>query len=859
MAISTYPFCLIWAVFAALVAASSTSRNPLRALSTVQNATISTQTHRVTALHDFDLSFVLRQGLHVKLSLEPNHDILPNAGLTISYLSADGSVRTEDVDRLAHKVFRGSAWYRREDVDEDWTRAGWARITIIRDGLQPLFQGAFALDHDNHHIELARHFAHTRHHLDPHVDTADEDSMVVYRDSDVLLDQDATYPVQELRRDLDYTQGLTCESDHLTFNTQADHPVYAAMSRRSDATWGSDTLASLFGKRQIDSSTAGNSAGVDLTSTIGQTQGCPTTRRVALVGVATDCTYTAQFNSSESLRQNVINQMNTASNIYESTFNISLGLANLTISDSNCPGTPNSATPWNQACSSSFQIQDRLNAFSGWRGNQRDSNSHWTLLSTCNTGSAVGLAWLGQACIQEAFSTNSSITGNGQSSSGDETVTGANVVVRSPGTSEWQIIAHETGHTFGAVHDCTAQTCAQSSTVASQQCCPLSAGTCSANQNYLMNPSTTSGIRNFSPCSIGNICSALGRNSVKSTCLTANRNIKTISAQECGNGIVEDGEDCDCGGESGCGSNSCCNAKTCKFKNNAVCDDSNEGCCRNCQFASNGTTCRASTGSCDPAETCSGISGICPVDLSAPDGQSCGNNLQCASGQCTSRDQQCRSVMGGYQGVGNNTSACDSSSCQIRCASGKSSTFGNNVCFEVQQNFLDGTSCGGGGRCDNVSSTNTRRKEATATDMGFCRADAKAAMREVKSDHGLTITRALSLACAPEWEDSCYSAFSAAVRVQYGGAGQDRPRCSNKDRRLDGVRRCVPCRQINFIRRRRRHSNMEVHRGMGSSSSSSGTYLRGLRQYTLLERGTRDVEARWRKCFGGSCTLIVLS
>ncbi|KAG9806555.1 hypothetical protein KCU98_g22567, partial [Aureobasidium melanogenum] len=58
--------------------------------------------------------------------------------------------------------------------------------------------------------------------------------------------------------------------------------------------------------------------------------------------------------------------------------------------------------------------------------------------------------------------------------------------------------------------------------------------------------------------------------------------------------------------------------------------------------------------------------------------------------------------MGGYQGVGNNTSACDSSTCQIKCSSGgRSSVFGNNVCFEVQQNFLDGTPCGGGGRCDN--------------------------------------------------------------------------------------------------------------------------------------------------------------
>jgi hypothetical protein len=706
MATTALRACLLWALFAVFVAASSTTRNPLRALSTVQNATIDTHTHRVTALHHFDLTFVLRPDLHVKLSLEPNNELLPNSGLVVSYLNADGSVsRTEDVDRLAHKVFRGSAWYRQENLDDEWIRAGWARITIIKDGLNPLFQGAFALDHDNHHIQLAPHFAHTRHDLDPHIDTADENTMVVYRDSDILLDQHVDYHMQELRRSLDHDDGLTCQSDNLGFNSQPDHPVYTAMLRRSDSVLGSETLGNLFAKRQVDSSTAGNSAGVDLSSTIGQTRGCPNTRQVALVGVATDCTYTAQFNSSESVRMNVIDQMNTASSVYEQAFNISLGLANLTISDSNCPGTPNSASAWNQACSDSVNIQDRLNLFSAWRGNQQDTNSHWTLLSTCNTGSAVGLAWLGQACVQTAYSTNSSTTGNGQSSSqGTETVSGANVVVRTRGASEWQIIAHETGHTFGAVHDCTEQTCAQGTTVGSQQCCPLSSSTCNAGEAYIMNPSTSSGVRTFSPCSIGNICSALGRNSVKSTCLTANRNIKTIGTQECGNGIVEEGEDCDCGGESGCSDNSCCDATTCKFKNNAVCDDSNEGCCNNCQFANNGTVCRASTGACDPAETCPGNSGTCPQDASAPDGESCGNRLQCASGQCTSRDQQCRSVMGGYQGVGNNTSACDSQTCQISCSSGRSnSVFRNNVCFEVQQNFLDGTPCGGGGKCDNVS------------------------------------------------------------------------------------------------------------------------------------------------------------
>lgn len=53
--------------------------------------------------------------------------------------------------------------------------------------------------------------------------------------------------------------------------------------------------------------------------------------------------------------------------------------------------------------------------------------------------------------------------------------------------------------------------------------------------------------------------------------------------------------------------------------------------------------------------------------------------------------------MGSYT-QGNDTYACSSSGCQISCASPE---FGSNVCYSMQQNFLDGTSCQGGGKCSN--------------------------------------------------------------------------------------------------------------------------------------------------------------
>jgi hypothetical protein len=92
---------------------------------------------------------------------------------------------------------------------------------------------------------------------------------------------------------------------------------------------------------------------------------------------------------------------------------------------------------------------------------------------------------------------------------------------------------------------------------------------------------------------------------------------------------------------------------------------------------------------------------MCPQDKTAEDGSNCGNGLNCASGHCTSRDLQCKTLMGSYT-QGNDTYACDSSTCTLQCASPE---FGRNMCYGLQQNFLDGTPCGGGGKCTNVSAS----------------------------------------------------------------------------------------------------------------------------------------------------------
>lgn len=123
---------------------------------------------------------------------------------------------------------------------------------------------------------------------------------------------------------------------------------------------------------------------------------------------------------------------------------------------------------------------------------------------------------------------------------------------------------------------------------------------------------------------------------LNTTCLVSpNPSVVTLSLQMCGNGIVEEGEDCDPG--SGVNSN-CCDASTCKFTSGSVCDPGSSACCTDtCGFAPQGQVCRAAlNATCDYAEVCTGSSASCPADVTVKDGTSCGSGLACASGQCTS-------------------------------------------------------------------------------------------------------------------------------------------------------------------------------------------------------------------------------
>jgi hypothetical protein len=223
MRFSTF-FSAALAVVAPIAEASSNIRNPLSALSEVNNATIHTGNHRVHAYSQFDLSFNIRDELLVKFSLEPNHNIL-GEGAVITHLAPDGSVRhVEEVDRQSHKVFKGTSWVKRLDKKEDrWRRAGWARVLVSQDGKTPLFEGAFTVDRDHHHVQSSHNYLRTRHRLDPEIERAQPGSeyMVVWRDSDVTSTQDGIMH-QGLKRELQHRSG----TPRVCFHAQAIRQVF---------------------------------------------------------------------------------------------------------------------------------------------------------------------------------------------------------------------------------------------------------------------------------------------------------------------------------------------------------------------------------------------------------------------------------------------------------------------------------------------------------------------------------------------------------------------------------------------------------------------------------------------------------
>ncbi|KAI9365971.1 Metallo-peptidase family M12-domain-containing protein [Zopfochytrium polystomum] len=567
--------------------------------------------------------------------------------------------------------------------------SGWARVTFNSDSthsgrwsLDPsqdlAFEGMLSLGGNIYHVQTIENYKKaSRFRMDtavaspfsrPH--SAQASSMILYADSD---------------EDLLRLSERTCTSGH-----ERQTLCGTDLRNRRRASSETSSSGSLCGFDANNPHNARAAARIDR-SDMQDRNGlrrrdiaCGTTKQYMFMGAAADCRYVANYGGTEGALRKILSNFNQASATFESSFNVGLALIKVHL-ESTCWNGTDPLKTWNQPCSTNYSIGQRLSDFSLWRGRKQDSQTDnaglWHLMSGCASETAVGIAWLQTTCLT-SVSNPSSANGGGNYVSG--------TAVSSIVPTEWKVVAHEIGHNFGAIHDCTAETCETSN--GSSSCCACSPS-CDCQGRYLMHPTDNAVSSNFSACSIHDICQSL-TSTDRNSCLKPPGALTAITENICGNGVREGSEQCDCGDSDTCASDPCCDGTTCRLKSGAVCSDKNDDCCSNCQPKPRTAICRASLGPCDPAETCDGVNSTCPVDTRLPDQQSCGDGLVCLSGQCTSRGVQCVDNTGtrGY----NTTTICPSDpGCLKICLAT------NGQCVQLPGTFVDGTPCGNSGQCRN--------------------------------------------------------------------------------------------------------------------------------------------------------------
>merc|ERR1719471_2694099 len=257
------------------------------------------------------------------------------------------------------------------------------------------------------------------------------------------------------------------------------------------------------------------------------------------------------------------------------------------------------------------------------------------------TGGTLGLAWVASATgasggICETYKSYKENINNSPNTTKRSLNTGiitfVNYNSRVPPKVSQLTLAHEIGHNFGSPHDYPAA------------CRPGG-----NNGNYIMFASATSGDRDnnnkFSPCSVKNISAVLDAvvDERKHNCFQEN------NGAFCGNKIVEEGEECDCGFDEAECAEQCCYPRTfddnnqlndfsCKLKPGKQCSPSIGPCCdQQCNFIrkSHGVMCKAEQ-DCTEDAFCDGTTAKCPVPRNKQDNETeCNEGTQvCQQGEC---------------------------------------------------------------------------------------------------------------------------------------------------------------------------------------------------------------------------------
>uniref|UniRef100_A0A5S6Q728 ADAM10 endopeptidase n=1 Tax=Trichuris muris TaxID=70415 RepID=A0A5S6Q728_TRIMR len=343
------------------------------------------------------------------------------------------------------------------------------------------------------------------------------------------------------------------------------------------------------------------------------------------------------------------NHIKAVNAIYENTnFNgisgINFVVQRTTIFDTRtCPSTVN-ASHGNPFCEENVDVSNYLNLNS--IKNHSDFCLAYALTYRDFVGGTLGLAWVASrqpntsGGICEIYKPYSEGTRKVQRSLNTGIITLVNYHNRVPPKVSQLTLAHEIGHNFGSPHDYPSH------------CQPgLPDG------NYIMFASATSGDKvnngKFSICSVNNISlvlrEVLRQNPDAPYTSGAKRNcFQRRKTSFCGNALVEDGEQCDCGfNKEECEQRGdrCCYPRLfsagpmCTRKEGSQCSPSEGVCCspNTCQFVPAGDQlqCRMVT-ECSRDQFCNGLQASCPPSAPQRDGTLCQENTKvCDNGTCS--------------------------------------------------------------------------------------------------------------------------------------------------------------------------------------------------------------------------------
>ena len=260
----------------------SIARSPIRHASLIQDLHFSQSPKSLDASSSFQVEFTIsKEQQRIQLNLQPSRNVISRL-TDVRHVGPDGTSGLSNtlIGRSSPLLYKGDAFI--SDVEKQtWRKVGWSRIMVRSRNGRYLLEGVFNLDGDYHHISPSSNLRNKQFKLDGKLPATDAPYMVVWRESDNVEQDGGIFQRSLSNASICGTQSLDRRSFSLDLDDRdqkRDTPRYGFVERV---------------RRQ-------NGIGqIDPVDVIGQTSGCPSTRRVAMIGVATDCSYTAEFDSLE--------------------------------------------------------------------------------------------------------------------------------------------------------------------------------------------------------------------------------------------------------------------------------------------------------------------------------------------------------------------------------------------------------------------------------------------------------------------------------------------------------------------------------------------------------------------------------